>query len=36
MTDRAEVDVYPSLELYTQRDVELAAQELDFTPLFED
>jgi hypothetical protein len=36
MRDRPEVDVYPSFELYTEQDVELAAQELEFTPLFED
>jgi hypothetical protein len=36
MHDRPEVDVYPSFDLYTERDVELAAQELEFTPLFED
>jgi hypothetical protein len=36
MTDRPEVDVYPSFELYSESDVELAAQELEFTPLFED
>jgi hypothetical protein len=36
MQNRPEVDVYPSFELYTERDVELAAQELQFTPLFED
>jgi hypothetical protein len=36
MRTRPEVDVYPSFELYTERDVELAAQELEFTPLFED
>jgi hypothetical protein len=29
-----EVDVYPSFDLYEPRDVELAAHELDFTPLF--
>jgi hypothetical protein len=34
MEDGAEVDVYPSFELYEPRDVELAAQELEFTPLF--
>ena len=33
---RTEVDVYPSFELYTARDVELGADELQFTPLFED
>ncbi len=36
MWNRPEVDVYPSFELYTERDVELAAQELEFTPLFND
>jgi hypothetical protein len=36
MHNRPEVDVYPSFELYTVQDVELAAQELEFTPLFED
>ena len=36
MQNRPEVDVYPSFELYTDRDVELAAQELEFTPLFKD
>src|SRR5437773_6314371 len=36
MRNRPEVDVYPSFELYTGRDVELAAQELEFTPLFQD
>ena len=36
MTTRTEVDVYPSYELYTERDVEMAAQELEFTPLFRD
>lgn len=36
MTTRTEVDVYPSFELYTERDVEMAAQELEFTPLFRD
>jgi len=30
------IDVYPSYELYTQGDVALGAQELQFTPLFED
>ena len=34
MQDRPEVDVYPSFDLYTKQDVELAAQELEFTPLF--
>ena len=36
MQNRPEVDVYPSFALYTERDVELAAQELEFTPLFKD
>lgn len=36
MQNRSEVDVYPSHELYTEHDVELAAQELEFTPLFTD
>jgi hypothetical protein len=36
MQTRPEVDVYPSFNLYIQRDVELAAQELEFTPLFQD
>jgi hypothetical protein len=36
MQNRPEVDVYPSFDLYAERDVELAAQELEFTPLFED
>ena len=36
MRNRPEVDVYPSFDLYTGRDVELAAQELEFTPLFEE
>jgi hypothetical protein len=36
MTDRPVVDVYPSFELYSESDVELAAQELEFTPLFEE
>lgn len=34
MRDRPEVDVYPSFELYTAQDVELASLELEFTPLF--
>ena len=29
-----EVDIYSSFDLYTARDVELAAHELEFTPLF--
>jgi hypothetical protein len=36
MQNSSEVDVYSSFELYTANDVELAAQELEFTPLFED
>jgi hypothetical protein len=36
MSNRPEVDVYPSFELYGESDVELAAQELEFTPLFQD
>lgn len=36
MRNRSEVDVYPSFELYTARDVELAPLELEFTPLFGD
>ncbi len=36
MQSRPEVDVYPSVALYTGSDVELAAQELEFTPLFKD
>jgi hypothetical protein len=36
MHNRPVVDVYSSLELYTAQDVALAAQELEFTPLFED
>lgn len=36
MQNRPEVDVYPSYELYTERDVEMAAQELEFSPLFQD
>lgn len=34
MRDRPEVDVYPSFDLFKPRDVELAAQELQFSPLF--
>lgn len=33
---RAVVDVYPSMDLFVERDVELAAFELQFTPLFRD
>jgi hypothetical protein len=36
MQSRPEVDVYSSFELYTAQDVELASQELEFTPLFRD
>jgi hypothetical protein len=36
MQTRPEVDVYPSFEFYAPRDVELAAHELEFTPLFSD
>ena len=36
LRNRPEVDVYPSFELYTTREVELVARELEFTPLFED
>jgi len=36
MRNRPEVDVYPSFELYTSRDVEMGAMELGFTPLFAD
>lgn len=35
-TRQPEVDVYPSFTLYDPRDVELAQQELEFTPLFHD
>ena len=31
-----EVDVYPSYDFHTPRDVDLAPEELQFTPLFED
>lgn len=34
MSTRTEVDVYPSFELYDNADVEMAAHELEFTPLF--
>lgn len=30
-----EIDVYPSYDFYTPRDVDLAAEELQFTPLFQ-
>ncbi|MEZ5376732.1 MAG: hypothetical protein R2733_09505 [Acidimicrobiales bacterium] len=36
MSHGTEVDVYSSFELYRASDVELAAHELDFTPLFQD
>jgi hypothetical protein len=36
ITTQTEVDVYPSHELFGQRDIELAEQELEFTPLFQD
>jgi hypothetical protein len=36
MHNRPEVDVYPSFELYTARDVEFAAHELEFSRLFKD
>jgi hypothetical protein len=36
MANSTEVDVYPSFDLYTHRDVELGAEELQFTPLFGD
>jgi hypothetical protein len=36
MHNRPEVDVYPSFEFYSSSDVDLAAEELQFTPLFED
>jgi hypothetical protein len=31
-----EIDVYPSFDFFTERDVRLAAEELQFTPLFRD
>jgi hypothetical protein len=31
-----EIDVYPSFDFFTDRDVHLAAEELQFTPLFRD
>lgn len=34
MQERPGVDVYPSFELYSPHDVELAPLELEFTPLF--
>lgn len=36
MQDRPEVDVYPGFDLFTSADVQLAAQELEFSPLFRD
>lgn len=36
MRQRPEVDVYSSFDPYTSEDVELAAHELEFTPLFRD
>ncbi len=35
MENHPEVDVYPSLDLHTASDVELASLELAFTPLFD-
>jgi plasmid stability protein len=32
----SEIDIYPSFEFHLTRDVELGAQELQFTPLFAD
>ncbi len=34
MQTHPEIDVYPSHTLFEPRDVQLAAQELEFTPLF--
>jgi hypothetical protein len=31
-----EIDVYPSFDFFTGRDVKLGAEELQFTPLFRD
>jgi len=31
-----EIDVYPSYDFFTAEDMDLAAEELQFTPLFED
>jgi acyl-CoA synthetase (AMP-forming)/AMP-acid ligase II len=31
-----EIDVYPSFDFFTERDVRLASEELQFTPLFRD
>jgi hypothetical protein len=36
MRDHPEVDVYPSVDSWGPGDVELGAQELEFTPLFSD
>ena len=36
MRNRPEVDVYSSVALYSKGDVELAAAELEFSPLFQD
>jgi hypothetical protein len=36
MEDRPEVDVYPGFDFFGRQDVELAAQELEFSPLFRD
>lgn len=36
MQQRAAVDVYPSFTYYAEADVQLAAHELEFTPLFQD
>ena len=36
MEDRPEVDVYPGFDFFDRQDVELAAQELEFSPLFRD
>jgi len=33
---RTEVDVYPSFDCFTSSDVDMGADELQFTPLFED
>jgi hypothetical protein len=36
MREGPEIDVYPSFAFYSADDVELAAMELEFTPLFVD
>ncbi len=36
MSERTTMDVYPSFELFTARDVDLGPMELEFTPLFQD